>query len=112
MEIRMERRDGALLAMPEGRIDSATAREFEGAMRAAIQEDDRAVIVNLSQLSYISSAGLRAVLVVAKGLWKRDAAFALCALSDTVLDIVRLSGFDKIIRIHDTEAEALDSADR
>ncbi len=109
MEVRMERRDGALIAAPEGRLDSATAREFEGTMRATIQDDDRAVILNLSQLSYISSAGLRAVLVVAKGLWKRNAAFALCTLPDTVLEIVRLSGFDKIIQIHGTETEALDA---
>ena len=66
MEVRMERRGGALLAVPEGRIDSATARDFESKMKAAIQDEDRAVVVNLSQLSYISSAGLRAVLVIAK----------------------------------------------
>ncbi len=109
MEVRMERRGGALLAAPEGRIDSATARDFESKMKAAIQDDDSAVVVNLSQLSYISSAGLRAVLVIAKGLWRRDASFALCELPDTVREIVQLSGFDKIIQIHGSEAEAIEA---
>ena len=109
MEVKMERRDGALLALPEGRIDSATARDFESKMKAAIQDDDHAVVLNLSRLSYISSAGLRAVLVIAKGLWRRDASFALCALPETVREIVQLSGFDKIIQVHTTEVEALEA---
>ncbi len=109
MEVKMERRSGTLLAVPEGRIDSATARDFESNMKAAIQDEDSAVVMNLSQLSYISSAGLRAVLVIAKDLWRRDASFALCELPDTVHEIVQLSGFDKIIQVHASEGEALEA---
>ncbi len=107
MEVRVERRGQTLLAAAEGRIDSGTAREFENSMKAAIDAGDRAVILNMSQLSYISSAGLRAILVVAKGLWQRDCAFALCALPDPIRDVVEIAGFDKIFQLHASEAEAL-----
>ena len=51
------------------------------AIRTKIEDGDRAVIMDFENLSYISSAGLRAVLMTAKNLWKRDAKFrALLAL--------------------------------
>ena len=107
MEVRMERRGGALLAVPEGRIDSATARDFESKMKAAIQDDDRAVVLNLSQLSYISSAGLRAVLLVAKQLSQSNTKFALFALGELTREVFEISGFDRIIQIHESKADAL-----
>ncbi|MCY4404780.1 MAG: STAS domain-containing protein, partial [Rhodospirillaceae bacterium] len=77
MELTIERDDNALTASVNGRIDSTNARDFEEAIRTKIEDGDRAVIMDFEKLSYISSAGLRAVLMTAKTLWKRDAKFAL-----------------------------------
>ena len=107
MDVRTDRRDGALIAEVEGRIDSATARDFEEMMNAAITEQDEAVIVDLARLSYISSAGLRAILLIAKSLWKRKAAFAVCALDDSIAEVFKIAGFDKIIDVRDSVSEAL-----
>ena len=107
MEVSTERENGTLVARVDGRIDGATARDFEDAMQNAIMDDDRAVVVSLEGLSYISSAGLRAILLIAKTLWKRDAAFALCSLDDTVTEVFKIACFDKIIQIHPTQADAV-----
>ena len=107
MEVSTERENGTLVARVDGRIDGATARDFEDVMQNAITDDDRAVVVSLEGLSYISSAGLRAILLIAKTLWKRDAAFALCSLDDTVTEVFKIAGFDKIIQIHPTQADAI-----
>lgn len=109
MEVTTDRKDATLIAAVDGRIDSATAREFEEVLSAAIAKDDKAVIVDLGALSYISSAGLRAILLIAKGLWKRDAQFAVCALSESVDETFKLAGFDKIIKIHPSQPEALEA---
>ncbi len=111
IEVKTERKNGTLVATVGGRIDSATAHEFEDIMNATIGDGDRAVIVDLGQLSYISSAGLRAILLIAKGLWKRDAKFALCSLGDTIDEVFQIAGFDKIIRIHASLPEAMKAAD-
>ena len=111
MNVTTERQHGILSARVSGRIDGASVREFEETIRAAIEDDDRAVIIDFEKLAYISSAGLRAVLMTAKSLWSRDAAFALCSLSDVVRATFKMSGFDKIIDIHPTRADGLASFD-
>ena len=107
MEIGVERQDGALIATAEGRIDGINASDFEQALRNAIGEGDGAVIVDFSGLSYISSAGLRAVLLIAKLLSQRSAKFGICALTDPIREVFEISGFDKIVAIHDSREEAL-----
>ncbi len=102
-----ERKDGVLIAKPEGRIDGVNARDFHDALNAAIAEDDNPVIVDLAAINYISSAGLRTFLLIAKTLQQRSAEFALCSLSEPIREIFEISGFDKIIAIHASEEEAL-----
>ena len=89
------------------RIDGASVRKFEETIRTAIEDGDRAVIIDFEKLAYISSAGLCAVLMTAKSLWSRDAALALCSLSNVIRATFEMSGFDKIIDIHPTRADAL-----
>ena len=111
MDVTTERQDGVLSARVEGRIDGANAVEFEEAIRTAIEESDRAVIMDFEALLYISSVGLRAILLTAKSLWSRDAKFALCSLSGQIREVFEVSGFDKIIAIHPSRVEALASLD-
>ena len=111
MELTIEREGSALTARVSGRVDSTNARDFEEAIRTQIEDGDRAVIMDFENLSYISSAGLRAVLMTAKTLWKRESKFALCSLSGPVKEVFEISGFDKIIPIHDSREDALSSLD-
>lgn len=107
METKIEREDGTLVVQVDGRIDGVTAPEFENAIKTAIGESDRAVIVNFESVSYISSAGLRAVLLIAKYLGQRDAKFALYALGELIREVFEISGFDHIIQLRATKEEAL-----
>ena len=109
MDVTTERQDGVLSAQVGGRIDGSNATTFEETIRTAVEESDRAVIMDFEQLFYISSAGLRAVLVTAKSLWKQDTRFALCSLSDQIRAVFKSSGFDRMIAIHRSRREALDS---
>ena len=107
MDIEMERQDGALIAKPEGRVDGINASDFEKALRDAIDEEGGPLIVDLENLTYISSAGLRAILLIAKLLAQRNAGFGLCSLSDPIREVFEISGFDKIVSIHASRSEAL-----
>lgn len=104
-----ERTGNSLRAQPQGRIDSQTALSFQEQLLNGIDEADRIVIADLANVSYISSAGLRSVLLIAKTLRRRDVAFALCSLSVPIREVFKISGFDKIISIHDSFAAALES---
>ena len=107
MGIKTERTGATLVATAEERVDGANARGFQNDLEQAIEEGDRTVILDLKQLFYISSAGLRAILLTAKGLQRQQAKLAVCSLSDPVREIFEISGFDKIIPVHPTLGEAI-----
>ena len=107
MELETERQGDTLIAKTDGRVDGANAREFQSALEAAIDDNTSAVILDMERLSYISSAGLRVILLTAKSLQGRNAKFAVCSLSESIQEVFEISGFDKIISIHPSQAEAL-----
>ncbi len=111
MDIATERRDGVLSVLVSGRIDGSNAAAFEEAAKAAMEDSDRAVVMDLEKLSYISSAGLRVLLMIAKSLSGRGAKLVLCSLSDQIREVVEISGFDKIIPVRASRADALASLD-
>ena len=111
MDIATEREDGVLCVTVEGRIDGSTVFAFQEAIEGALEEGDRAVIVDCERLCYIGSAGLRTMLAVAKSVTNRDARFALCSLPTPVLELFLQSGFDTIIEIHHSKDSALASLD-
>ena len=107
MEIGVAREDGTLIATVEGRVDGINASDFEKGLREALDDSDKAVVVDLGGLSYISSAGLRAVLLIAKLLSQRGAKFGLCSLTAPIREVFEISGFDKIVAIHDSRDDAV-----
>ena len=109
MEIRTERKGEVLVAGANDRIDGANAREFQEALQSVIQDNDRAVVLDLGQLTYISSAGLRVILLVGKMLQRQNGNLAVCSLTESVREVFSISGFDKIIPTHDSQEDAVAS---
>ena len=107
MEIGTERKGSALVVTTEERVDGANARAFQDALQAVIEDTDRAVVIDLGQLTYISSAGLRVILLVARTLQRQDGSLAVCSLSDPVREVFQISGFDQIIQTYGTQEEAI-----
>ena len=107
MDVTTEREDGVLSVRVVGRIDGSTVLAFHEAIETALEDGDHIVIVDCEKLSYIGSAGLRTVLAIAKAVSNRDARFALCALTDSVTKVFENTGFDRIITIRPSRAEAL-----
>lgn len=99
--------NGVLTAMVDGRIDGTNAKEFQQELEKAIADVDKAVLLDMSGLAYISSAGLRVMLLVAKTLDKQDVKFAVYAMSEQIRDVFLISGFDKIINVYDSREQAL-----
>lgn len=110
MEVKCSMAGNVLVAEVEGRIDGVTARDFEEAVTSAIADEAKPVVCDFSSVSYVSSAGLRSVLVIAKRLSKADLSFSVCGLNGTVAEVFRISGFDKIIKSHETREDALADA--
>ena len=106
LKVDAERDQVTVVAKTEGRIDSGSAQEFQAALEKVIQPDDKALIIDFENVSYISSAGMRVILLTAKTLQRQGGQLALCALTDPIREVFKISGFDNIIAIHQTRAEA------
>ena len=108
MDIHTQRNNGTLIVKVESRrIDSSNARSFHTSLEDAIQDDDTGLVLNFSNVSYISSAGMRVILSVLKVLQKKEAKFAICDMKDSVREVFNISGFDKIVDIRDSQDDAL-----
>ena len=101
MDLQAKYQDNVLVLAVEGRIDGTNAGELESATNSAIKEDDKAVVLNLQELTYISSAGLRSILITAKNLSARQAKFALSNIPANIMEIIKIAGFDKIISVYE-----------
>lgn len=109
MEISTGIENGALVASVTGRIDGTNAKQFEDDLMAKISEQSSKVVLDLEGLAYISSAGLRAILLIAKNLSQADSELLICSLSPSVDEIFRVSGFDRIISTFGSKSKALES---
>ncbi len=96
-----------MVAKAAGRVDGINSLKFQDALTSVLEKNVTALVSDLEHLSYISSAGLRVILVAAKELQESTGKFAVCSLSDSVADVFRVSGFDIIVPTYATQPEAL-----
>lgn len=107
IDIKWGRKDRILIAMLAGRFDSANVDVFERLLELGIDAGDEALILDFEHVSFFSSGGLRIGLRMAKKFNTPGKKFAVCTLPDAVRDLMRVSGFDKIITVYDTQAAAV-----
>jgi len=108
MDIQEKRQGNVIVLSPVGRLDSLSCRDFEARLLGALNES-KAVLVDCTALEYISSAGLRSLLVAAKQARAASNQLALAALRDNPREVFEISGFSAIFAIHATVEEALAS---
>jgi anti-sigma B factor antagonist/stage II sporulation protein AA (anti-sigma F factor antagonist) len=82
-----------------GRVDGTNAEHYETEISDLLKEADQSFSIDLSDLNYISSIGLRIFLKVAKALKSDDKKLVLVKPNAVILDLLLMSGFDKIIEI-------------
>ncbi len=107
MQIHIEPIDGTLVVVVEGRIDGTNAMDFHSTVSDSLGENSGPLLIDFENLSYISSAGLRVVLSLAKAHRQRAGKFAICSLSGMIAQVFQTSGFDRIISTHATREDAL-----
>ena len=103
MEIKeLKRENDFLTATLSGRMDAITAAEFTSQLEKWLEEEQKSFTIDCSNLDYISSAGLRAILIIAKKVRALDGKLQLAALQESVHTVFAISGFDKIIPLFPT----------
>ncbi len=94
------------LVQPEGRIDALAVPELEGAFRGLLERGAVSVVVDLSEATYISSSGLKAIVSTWRALRTRGGQLVLAGLGPRLREIFEMVGFTPIFKIYDDVAAA------
>ena len=108
MTIAIEPTDKAHIIALEGQVNSSNAATVETEVLAVVNQGAKNVLLNMTELSYISSAGLRVVLVLAKRLKQGGGKLVIYGMQPHVREVFDISGFLAILNVAGTRAEALE----
>lgn len=107
MKVDRERAGAAIILVPRERVDSAGAPSFEQLVLDVVREAPAQIVIDLGVVEYISSAGLRVLLVAAKESRSRDIDCVLCAMRPEVRKLFDTTGLSRILTIVADRAAAL-----
>jgi len=108
MEFSVIEGKGYVVAGVSGRLDATSCEDFETFINGLMNKDHNYIILNCVDLTYISSAGLRSLVVLMKKMQEFDGQLCLLNVHGLVLEVIETSGFDHIIQI----CESIDEAQR
>jgi len=98
---------GQVVVIVSGRMDAESAPQFEEKCRACIAEGLTGLVVDLGELTYVSSMGLRSFISVTKALQEKGETLRLCRLKGLVKQVFEITGLLGMFRVYDSVEAAL-----
>lgn len=108
VELSTEKKEEVLILRVGGRLDAVSSPQLEKQVMESINEGNHLkVLMNFENVDYLSSAGMRLLLSTTKKLKSKDGKFVICAINDSVMEVIKMAGFDHILNIHPSEDTGL-----
>ncbi len=107
MKIEEQTVDSVVVVSLDGRVDGSTAPDLEKCLSGVVERGNTQILLDCGKMDYISSAGLRVVLVGAKKCQQGGGKLTLCTLRATCKSVMEVSGFLTMLDYHDTRESAL-----
>lgn len=95
-----------IILVPEGRVDSSNAHIFEQEISSEIDGQSGNVLISFEKIEYISSAGLRILLVLFKKLKESERKLVIAGMNENIFKVFSSSGFSKVLNIVQSLEEA------
>ena len=95
----LSKREGTTIVEPRGALDATTAKPLEETLAKVLQEGSCHVNLHLAQVPYITSVGLRAILMTAKECNRRSGKLTFSGLTEAVEQVFELAGFTTLFTI-------------
>jgi anti-sigma B factor antagonist len=95
------------VAEARGRIDTESSREFGSRISGIMVKGANKLLVDMSHIAYVSSAGFRVLLEIGRQSQASNCQFGLCALNNEVMRLFEISGFADLFRIFPTRDEGI-----
>ncbi len=99
MKVSVEEQDHTLLAIVHGKVDTSNASDFEKEIVSKLDEKCRKIHIDISDMEYISSAGLRALLRLKKRMDANEGSMAVEGANEVVYETFMITGFLDLLGI-------------
>lgn len=109
VDFRVSDQEGVTLIEAVGRVDSMNANQFGSSLIAVIDQGKTEIVLDLSQVDYMSSAGLRELVAGVKKVRKSSGDMRISNPSPRVREVMEMAGLDTIFLIFDSQVEAVES---
>ena len=92
-----------------GTLDGLTFMDLNEAVNNSVEAGVNRIVLDMEEVDYTTSAGLRVILMGAKALKEKEGELVLFGMNSAVKEVFKLSGFDTMFKTFVSEKEALDS---
>lgn len=106
MEIAETKKNGVVVLSVDGRVDASNAAILEQKILAVIAAGENLLVIDCARLEYMSSAGLRVLLIAAKRL-ANTGKLGVASLNNQIREVFDIAGFSSIFQIYGTQDEAV-----
>ncbi|WP_075556256.1 STAS domain-containing protein [Parabacteroides timonensis] len=98
MEIKIKHGIETVISL-SGQLDTLSSPDLEKEIMDILEKDVKKVILDGTDLSYISSAGLRLLLILQKKMSQKGGTFVLRNIQSSIMDIFKITGFNSFLTI-------------
>ena len=109
MDIMETSQSGVAIIEIKGRLDSKTTGELEQKILAVLEGDGRKLLVDMADLDYINSSGLRVLVMAYQRLKQSGGSLAICGTKDYILEVFEIAGYHRLFNLFPNQEEALSS---
>ncbi|MBA3722300.1 MAG: STAS domain-containing protein [Parachlamydiaceae bacterium] len=107
VEVTDEKKDDVLILRMTGRLDAISSPAAEKKVFEEINNGQIKIMLDFSGVDYLSSAGMRMLLSITKKLKSLTGKMVVCNVTENVMDVLKMSGFDHVIELSPNEDDAL-----
>ena len=107
VQIHTNKEGNGTVVQLQGKVDATSAPSVEQALVSVIDQGEKRLVLDCAGLDFISSAGLRSLLLAVKKMKAAGGGISLAALQPNVKEVFDISGFSALFTIHGSRADAL-----
>jgi anti-sigma B factor antagonist len=101
--------NGIMVVEIEGKLNTGASPDAEKFLNSLLDDGATKILLNMEDMDFISSTGLRVILSTGKKLAAVSGKLIICNPNLTVMDVLKMSGFSQMFKVFDSEEEALSS---
>lgn len=107
VDVKMDKKGDVLILRLRGRLDAVSSPPTEKKVFECINSGENKLVLDFGGVDYLSSAGMRMLLSTTKKLKGLSGKLVLFGITNNVMDVLKMSGFDHVLELYKTEEDAL-----